>query len=118
MPKFYEREEVSREQVRKYIKPFIFHKESMSNFWKSLVYLTLGKAFGMTSPFILKYVVNAMMSLSSTPAAAAGAGVAMTATVRSLSLTTAIGCVGLWGFTKLVSSTLMCYQMNSITSLI
>lgn len=60
---FYERKEVSREEVRKYIKPFIFHKDSIKKFYTSLCFLTVGKAIGMTSPFILKYVVNMMMSV-------------------------------------------------------
>ena len=96
--------------MRDYIAPFIFHKDSMSKFLKSLVFLTVGKAFGMTAPFIMKYVVNSMMALqSSGVAVAGGAGLAMYSTVRGLSLTTSIGCVGLWGLSKIISSTLMCF---------
>ena len=108
---------MSRKEVRDYLRPFIFHKDSMKTFWTSMAFLLVGKSFGMMSPFILKWVVNTMT-------AAVNAGVATTATVGLLgktmpfTLTACVGAVGLWGLTKLVSITMLCYQMDSITSVI
>ena len=98
---------VTRDQVRKYIKPFVFHKDSMKKFYASLCFLTVGKAIGISSPFILKYVVNMMASVQT---ATAGAAVAVAGS--AFSLNRAIGAVGLWGLTRLVTNTFMCFHMN------
>ena len=89
----------------------------MGKFWKSMMFLTVGKMFGMTSPFILKWVVNTM-----TAAVSVGPGgpvsMQMMAATLPLSLTTCVGAVGLWGLSKLISITMLCYQMDSITGVI
>lgn len=83
----------------------------MRKFYTSLCFLTVGKAIGITSPFILKYVVNMMMSVQG---ATVGAATAMAGT--AFSLNRAIGAVGLWGFSRLATNTLMCFHMDSVTS--
>jgi len=75
--------------------------------------LTVGKAIGMASPFILKYVVNMMMKVQ-----APAVGAATVLVGSAFSLNKAIGMVGLWGLSKLVTNTLMCFHMDSVTSLI
>jgi hypothetical protein len=89
----------------------------MGKFWKSMVFLITGKMFGMTSPFILKWVVNTMTAAVSL---GPGGSVAMTMSYAMLpvSLTACIGAVGMWGVAKLSSLTLLCYQMDSITGVI
>lgn len=104
---------MTRDQVRKYIKPFIFHKDSMKKFYASLCFLTVGKAIGIASPFILKYVVNMMMSVQT-----ATAGASMAIAGSAFSLNRAIGAVGLWGLSRLVTNTFMCFHMDKVTSLI
>ena len=91
----------------------------MGKFWKSMVFLTIGKAFGMTSPFILKWVVNTMTAaVTGATGTAATIGLGVAAVPVSMTLRACIGAVGFWGLSKLISITMLCYQMDSITSVI
>jgi hypothetical protein len=121
MASFYQREQVSRKEVRKYLKPFIFHKDSMKYFWKSMVCLTFAKVISIGSPFLLKRIVNSMAAAYGTVGggavvAGAGGAVAMTAG-GPFSLAKACGSIGLWGVARMLSSMLLCYQMNEVTRL-
>ena len=112
---------MSRKEVRDYIKPFVLHKDSMGKFWKSMVFLLVGKTFGMTSPFILKWVVNTMTAAvtgATVSGTAATIGLAGVAIPVSVTLKACLGAVGMWGMSKLISITMLCYQMDSITSVI
>ena len=73
-----------------------------------MAFLTIGKLFGMTSPFILKWVVNKMMT-SPSGIATGAAAIPMTMAMAPIALTTSIGAVGLWGLSKVISITLLCY---------
>lgn len=90
----------------------------MHKFWKSMVFLTFGKFFGMTSPFILKWVVNTMMMMTSPGGPIGPETLPMMMATFPIALTTSIGAVGIWGLSKVLSTTFLCYQMDSITSLI
>jgi len=57
---FYNREKVSRKEVRQYLQPYFFNKESNGIFWKSNIYLVGSKGLAVMSPYILKKVVDAM----------------------------------------------------------
>jgi hypothetical protein len=80
----------------------------MGLLWKSMAFLSVGKMIGMTSPFILKWVVNRMMATTS-GVPISTIGLPMLMSKAPIALTTSIAAVGLWGLSKLVSITLLCY---------
>ena len=57
---YYNREKVSRKQVRDYLMPYIFHKESNHLFYKSCFLLVGAKGLAVASPYILKCIVDLM----------------------------------------------------------
>ena len=82
--------------------------------------LTFAKVISIGSPFILKRIVNSMAAAFGTvggEAVAAGVGTVAVASGGPFSLVKACGSIGLWGFSRIVSSMLLCYQMNEITKL-
>lgn len=54
-------EAVSGKEVRKYLKPLVFHPDSMKTFRQSLLFLFCGKALSLIAPFILKRIVDSMI---------------------------------------------------------
>ena len=109
---------VSRKEVRDYIKPFVFHKDSMKNFWKSIIFLSLGKALNMTSPFLLKWVVNTLSIGMNANYGVGPMALPMMTTTGVFTVTACISAIGLWGLTKIVSSVLLCWQMDNVTKVI
>jgi hypothetical protein len=57
---YYNREKVSRKQVRDYLMPYIFHKDSNHLFYKSCFLLVGAKGLAVASPYILKCIVDLM----------------------------------------------------------
>ena len=57
---FHNREKISRKEVRQYLMPFVFHKDSMHYFYKSLFLLVGSKGLAVASPYILKLIVDTM----------------------------------------------------------
>lgn len=102
----YQRQEVSRSEVRRFFLPYLFQKASNGHFLRSMCFLVLAKGIGIASPFILRRVVNSMT-------AAYGAAGAATA---AFSLKRTIMDVGLWGFSRVFSSIFLCFQMNACTA--
>lgn len=88
----------------------------MGKFRASVVLLLVAKFVGISSPFILKSVVN---GLTETYGRAAVAGTTVAAASGSgFTLAKVCGAIGLWGFTRLAQNTLLCMQMNAITEVI
>ena len=54
------REKISRKEVRQYLMPFVFHKDSMHYFYKSMFLLLGSKGLAVASPYILKLIVDTM----------------------------------------------------------
>ena len=109
---FYQREKVSRKQVWNFMSPFIFHKESMKKFWLGMTMLVLAKGLTVSSPFILKWIVNGMTNLVPQP------GASFAVALKSFSVTKIMAGVGIWGLTRVISNTLLCFQMDYITGMI
>ena len=61
---FYENR-VSRKEVRQYLMPFIFHKDSKHLFYNSMVLLMGSKGLAVASPYILKQIVDSMTMATS-----------------------------------------------------
>lgn len=57
---YYNREKVTRKEIRQYLKPYFFNKESMPLFWGSMGLLCASKGLAVASPYILKKVIDAM----------------------------------------------------------
>lgn len=79
----------------------------------------------MTSPFILKVIVNSMTAaFGSTEIATAGAAAGVAVATRPsflggpMTLVKSIMGIGLWGLTRITTNTMLCYQMNYITEAI
>lgn len=87
----------------------------MGKFRASIMLLLLAKFVGISSPFILKGVVN---GLTETYGSAAVAGATVSATAGRFTLAKVCGAIGLWGFTRLAQNALLCIQMNAITEVI
>lgn len=62
---FYNREKVSRKEVREYLMPFIFHTDSKHLMYKSMMLLVGSKGLAVASPYILKQVVDSMTLVGS-----------------------------------------------------
>ena len=56
----YVKEKVDRKQVRQFLKPYIFHKDSMPLFYSSIALLVGSKSLAIASPYILKTIVDSM----------------------------------------------------------
>jgi len=65
--------------VRKYLFPYIFNKDTNGFFWKSSLLLILAKCISVTSPFILKTIVNSLAVVSADGGVAAAAGTVVAA---------------------------------------
>jgi ABC-type bacteriocin/lantibiotic exporter with double-glycine peptidase domain len=57
---FYNREKVSRKEVREYLMPYFMHKDSKHLLYKSTLMLLGSKGLAITSPYILKTIVDSM----------------------------------------------------------
>jgi hypothetical protein len=107
---FYQREEgVTFETARKFFQPFIFHKESIGKFRLSVALLLLAKFVGITSPFILKRVVNGLGPLSEAAAAAS---------TSPFTLTSVSSLLGMFCLTQLVSRALLGIQLTVCTDFV
>jgi len=78
--------------------------------------LILAKCISVTSPFILKTIVNSLAVVSADGGMAAAAGTVVAA--KRFTLVKSLGSIGLWGLTRIASSVMLCYQMNYITEMI
>lgn len=65
------------------------------------MFLVIGKTVAMSSPFILRRIVNVMTS----PAVV---GAASAAAVRPMTIASIVGSIGLWGLTRIVSTFFLC----------
>lgn len=82
----------------------------MGLFWQSLALLLAAKTISMSSPFILKRIVNSMTAAYTSANIVGGAGtLALAAAVPQSTLKRAAMSIGLWGLTKIVSSILLCF---------
>lgn len=102
----YQREEVSRGQVRNFFKPFLFQEQSKPHFIRATFFLIMAKGVGLTTPFILKRIVDTLTA--TTYMGGVGGPV--------LPLAKVIQMIGLWGFTRVFSSICLCQQMNAVTA--
>ena len=82
---FYNREEVTRKEIRQYLKPFFFNKENMPLFWGSMGLLVASKGLAVASPYILKQIVDAMTLVGTINFSSAAAGIFLFGGVRMLS---------------------------------
>ena len=76
----------------------------MPQFVRAATFLMLAKGIGMTSPFILKVIVNSMTAAFGSTAgtaavAGASAGGVISAIGGPMTLAKSIAGIGLWGFT-------------------
>ena len=68
---------MSRKEVRQYLMPFVFQKDSKHLFYNSMVLLMGSKGLAVASPYILKQIVDSMTMATSVDfyTAAIGIGV-------------------------------------------
>ena len=62
--------------------PFIFHKDSMPIFYKSMIYLTLSKGLAVASPYILKKIIDSMTVVGSVDFYTAAIGIGIFGATR------------------------------------
>lgn len=96
----YVKEKVDRKQVRQFLKPYIFHKDSMPLFYSSMVLLVGSKSLAIASPYILKTIVDSMTLAGSVDFYTSALGIAA------------------FGLTRVVSTIFQEYRMIQIARFI
>ena len=82
---FNRKEKVSRKEIRQYLMPYFFNKESMPIFYNSMFLLVGAKGLAVASPYILKKIVDAMTLVGTIDFQTAAGGILLFGAIRSIS---------------------------------